>query len=224
MPSTRSPFRPGAFLALATVILGACESAPDARHDGGQPAPFTERLCGVTGEGIDVHRPEDIVALAGCTGLRGSLRFGDTQLANVDGLEELRTVAGTINFFRNPKLLNVAGLRNLESVGDDFFIHNNPVLADVKGLANLRAVGGELAIHSDLVLETLAGLERLESVGALNVSGNPELRSLEGLTKLTVIRGDLSIKDNPSLSQAQAQAFATSRSVGGMTEVSGNGI
>jgi hypothetical protein len=139
---------------------------------GGQ---FEERECGQPGELFDIAFASDIDELAGCTTLAGSLRFGDSQFTEIDGLESMRVIEGTVNFFRNPNLVDLSGLRNLEVVGEHLFVHHNDALTTLSGLPRLRRVRGDLTIISNSSLPQLdaeAFADELEVSGEVNVLGN----------------------------------------------------
>jgi hypothetical protein len=55
------------------------------------------------------------------------------------------------------------------------------------------------------------------------VQENDVLTSLEGLSGLEVVHGDLNISRNPQLSQSEAEAFAARLEVAGEVIVQGNG-
>lgn len=108
---------------------------------------------------------EDVDELVGCTTLAGELRFGDTQLAAIEGLERLRVIEGTLNLFRNPNLVDL-------------------------GLPALQLVGGELLVHHNELLER-ADLPSLREVGALLVTTNAAMSEvgLDGLATVHVLDG-----------------------------------
>jgi len=172
--------------ALAFVLVGCAE-----------PAPPGELRCGQPGVLVDLGDPADLEELAGCTTLAGSLRIGDSALADVDGLDRLRVIDGTLNFFRNPGLVDLHGLRNLESVGGEVLVHHNPELA------------------------SLSDLERLHATGGLLVSSNANLTQLD-LDRLATVTGDLRIISNPALPQTDAEQFASGLVVTGAVDVSDN--
>jgi hypothetical protein len=154
--------------------------------------------CGVAEDRIYLYGPQDVVALANCSSFRGSLEFTNTRLREVDGLTNLRSVGGDLNFFRNWDL------------------------ASLRGLWGLVNVGGNLMIHLDDSLETMDGLQQLRSVGGLAIHSNAILRSLEALQGLETVAGDLVITGNPRLPQVDAEGFAARLLIGGTTTVAEN--
>lgn len=153
-------------------------------------------VCGAPDELFDIAIESDLDELANCTTIAGSLRFGDTQFAAIDGLESLRVIEGTLNLFRNPSLVDLGGLANLERVGGELLVHFNDSLASPQ-------------------------LTRVRECGELFVASNASITEL-GLDALATVSGDLSILANPVLSQADAEAFAAQLEVGGAIDVSGN--
>lgn len=205
-----------ALLVGLALVVGCAGSSP------APPSPPPEKICGTAGVELTFNLAEDVASLAGCTHYLGSLRFGDSLFANVDGLESLREIDGQLNFFRNPNLVSLAGLRGLQRVGGNLLFNVNPKLADFQGLGALREVGGQLTLSGGTALVSLRGLEALRRVGRLIVSSNPVLGSLDGLAKLERVEGDLTITSNDSLSQAAAEKFAAGRVVLGVVLVSDN--
>jgi hypothetical protein len=156
-------------------------------------------VCGEMDNYINIGGDEDIDAIAHCTDLLGTLRFGDTIFEDIDGLERLRTIDEYLILFRNRQLVSIDGLVGLERVG------------------------GVVSIRYNAALPTLVGLGALASVGGLEVQGNDVLTSLDGLSSLEVVHGDLDISRNPQLSQSEAEAFAARLDVAGEVIVQGNG-
>ena len=205
--------------AVATLVV-ACsppDAAPPANADGPQ------KLCGVASEAYDVGYQAKLDALVGCTRFLGSLRFGDSQFTNLDQLESLRSVDGSVNLFRNQSLLTIDGLRNLESVGGELRVAFHDQLTSLSGLANLRSVGALTSIGSNSKLTTLDGLQQLRSVGDLWIVGNSSLQSLQALSGLESAAGDVAILHNPMLPQAAAEAFVAVLNPTGTVTVSNNG-
>jgi hypothetical protein len=219
--------------ALVAVAGGGCgghsaRTTDDgaAPADGG-PAPAdgggTEMACGVAAQLYNVDTQEKLDALVGCTRLLGSLRVGDALFTNLDQLESLRFVDGSVNLFRNESLTDIDGLRNLETVGGELRVGFHPQLIGLNGLASLRSVGALFFVVSNARLTTLAGLEQLRSVGPLRIETNSSLRTLQSLSGLQTVAGDLSILLNPMLPQAEAEAFAATVNTSGTVTVSNNG-
>lgn len=77
-------------------------------------------------------------------------------LRDATGLNNLRLVEGSLDFFENPQLRSFTGLERLERVGQ-LLIVRNPVLEDLDGLSGLRRVDGDVQIidNPDLTQEEI---------------------------------------------------------------------
>ena len=89
---------------------------------------------------------------------------------------------------------NLNGLNGLNSIWGSLYISNNDSLDNLSGLENLASIGGSLDISQNQALTDLSGLEGLTSLtGSLLILGNDSLVSLEGLEGLTTVNGNLQI-------------------------------
>lgn len=159
------------------------------------PSQTPTRECGAPSEFLQVSYAE----LAGCTHLRGSLHLRDSFLPHLRALGNLRSIAEDLLMFRPHRFVDLRGLDNLETVG--------------RGL---------IITHGEK-LESLDGASKLRAVGALRIDSNYPLRSVEGLSALESVSGDLHIWGNAMLPQAAAKSFADGLTVGGTIEVAMNG-
>jgi hypothetical protein len=100
---------------LSDVPLAETQDTGVAGEPDGQ---VSMQSCGKVDQNHSVSRPEDLKDLENCTRFLGSLRFGDTGLSEVDGLENLHFIDGRLIFFRNSNLVSIDGLMNLETVGE----------------------------------------------------------------------------------------------------------
>lgn len=146
-------------------------------------------------------------------------------LRDLDGLVGLRDV-NNVNVEVNASLTSLAGLRNATAPADSYAevfisandglttlagiealvaedsmrvtLYANPALTDLSALAGADRLGG-LSIRDHAQLVSLAGLEQLERVdGTVEISGNPQLADLAGLSGLRVV-DSLELADNPAL-------------------------
>lgn len=155
----------------------------------------------------------------------GQLIISGTVLSDLNGLNHLDSVKGSLNVLGNPVLTSLTGLENLkfvgrygESFGTDVYtesgleISNNPVLTALQGLENLKVVEGCLDIVSNPSLVTIAGLGSLSSIRkceyfggvasiyrSINISSNPALLTLTGLNNIDSVEADVSVFGNSSL-------------------------
>jgi len=81
-----------------------------------------------------------------------------------------------------------------------------------------------LDISDNGSLTSLDGLSNLTTLdGDLEISYNPALTTLDGLSSLTTVDGEMYIHNNECLNQAEAEAFAAGLSAGGAVDVFNNG-
>ncbi|HEX6223130.1 MAG TPA: T9SS type A sorting domain-containing protein, partial [Chryseolinea sp.] len=109
----------------------------------------------------------------------------------------------------NPNLTTLAGLSNLYLIGDDpvspppivpgLVIRHNPMLSNIDALSSLRRALF-VSIEDNTSLTTLNGLSSLtEIVGDLRIMSNPSLLEIGGFPSLRSMRGFLQIHGNISL-------------------------
>ncbi len=98
----------------------------------------------------------------------------------------------------------------------------DPGVSDLSGLSCLSKTTGHLVIDATDNLATLTGLENLVWSADLTLEGNRELSSLDGLSAFVQVRGDVTIRDNPSLSTTEIEAFLAEIYVNGDVVVEGN--
>ena len=128
-----------------------------------------------------VYDELSIFDLAGCRYIQGDLVINDTSLTDLHGLEELRTVGGSLSIGYNPQLASVAGLDGLFEIDGELHIAGNDAVTDLGGLEGLFAVGGDLDIEDNSSLESLDGLDGLAVLGGdeLSVRYNTVLPTCE---------------------------------------------
>lgn len=128
------------------------------------------------------------------------------QLENLDGLDSLDSIGDkfqpsnglTIAF--NDSLVNLDALQNLNWVVGSLRIDSNPVLENLDGLGMLFDVDEKLSITNNAALTSLGGLINLSRIGHdLEIFGNPLLTSLDGLDNLWTLEGELYISTQPQL-------------------------
>jgi hypothetical protein len=110
---------------------------------------------------------------------------------NFTNLNFLRTTTvfrGNAQFNTN-SLKNVNGLLNLDAALGGLYLHRNQ-LQQVLGLEKLTSVSGALDLSENPKLSTLDGMGKLEYVGqTLNLSKNPALVDLTGISALSYVGG-----------------------------------
>jgi hypothetical protein len=168
-----------------------------------------------------------IIQWPNCSELPGGLGigipFGASDITNLAGLQNIRSVDGPLIIFYNPSLVELDGLHNLREVSrwinirnnealqstmalnimntsiEYLWIENNPALMDIEGFKNLNYVEKEVLIDNNSSLENLHGLRNINTVGeGLFVSNNENLNSVQGLGAL-ISAGAIRITNNPLL-------------------------
>jgi len=139
--------------------------------------------------------------------IRGTLTIEhNSVLATLEGLEALEAVGG-LYLNENERLVSVEGLGSLETAGAIFIINNNS-LTNLDGLSSLRAVVGDVSLEANDALTSLSGLSSLVSIGGmLEFLSNYGLESLNGLEGITEIGGTISFVNNRHLPTCEAEAF-----------------
>jgi hypothetical protein len=129
--------------------------------------------------------------------------IGNPLLRDLNGLENLTQIGGTLLIIRNGSLTSLSGLDNLSSIGNDLLIgieyshttkeKTEGALTSINALSGLASIGGQLYIESTS-LTSLTGLDSVFYIGSnINIIGNKYLSDISGLAKLNSITGTLSI-------------------------------
>ncbi len=122
-----------------------------------------------------------------CAEIEGDVWIGvlpETDITNLNGLNVLNSIGGSLEIAFNKDLTNLTGLDNLTSIGGDLKIGSNNALVSLTGLERLTSIGGNLEI----------GFQ-----SGMMLLGNVSLTSLEGLANLTSLGGNLHIAENLAL-------------------------
>lgn len=135
-------------------------------------------------------------------------------LADIDALDNLKTVDGNLTITDNVALQDINGLIGIEIVGQEVVIDDNPALLDLDGLANLVEVIDDLKIgvlnpesedtSGNESLASIEGLSNLVYARSLTVAGNAVLTDLAGLDNLVSVYSDIWIEGNGSLTSLEA--------------------
>ena len=166
-----------------------------------------------------ISNNDALTSLAGLDSLNsigGDFSLKDNgALASLAGLDNLNSI-GYLHIHNNDTLASLTGLENLNSIGEGLRISDNAILTSLAGLSNLNSIGGGLTIKDNTILASLAGLNNLNSIGGrLHISGNDALTSLSEIQNINpnTIQSqyssikDLSIYDNPNLSECAVQSI-----------------
>ncbi|MGG6230494.1 YARHG domain-containing protein [Tenacibaculum sp. SDUM215027] len=122
---------------------------------------------------------------------------------------EYTTIEGNLEIYKT-SLTNLAQLKSLKVVKGNVYIgiydykrdleEGNESLTSLEGLDNLTEVSGELVIRDNESLDNIDALKKLKKVHQLNISYNPMLKSIEGLSNLSgELLGGLQVYKNKRL-------------------------
>jgi hypothetical protein len=135
-----------------------------------------------------------------CTELQGNVLISGNDITNLNGLNVVTSVSGSLTIRECNVLTSLAGLQNVNSVGNYLNIHSNVSLNTLVGFENLDSIGLSLWVVGNTSLNSLAGLTNLDYIGGgIEIAGNTSLSSLTALINVTSIEIDLEIVGNPSL-------------------------
>ena len=115
----------------------------------------------------------------------GNLTIAATNLTNLEGLDNLRSIGWQFRISGNEELINLLGVNNLETIGGGFDIIDNPLLQNFEGLENLNSISS-LYIDACYQLENLSGFETLVSLnnGTIDITYRNNITSLNGLQNI----------------------------------------
>ena len=127
---------------------------------------------------------------------------------DADNFPALATVGKIFSINSNPKLSTVSGLSALRSVGGNFNINNNNTLTSMGDYPALTTIEGTFFILSNDVLTDAGDYPALIAIGGnFEIGGDDEddgnavlAATLGDFSALTSIGGDVTIQNNPMLS------------------------
>ena len=136
----------------------------------------------------------------GCSIIEGDVMISGIDITNLNGLNEITEIQGSLSILANFNLNNISGLTNLSIIGGYFKFRSNNILINMQGLNNLSSVSGYVEIEDNDNLSTLQGLENLTYIGGdFIVFFNDHLLNLEGINNLSFIGERLLISYNNAL-------------------------
>jgi hypothetical protein len=126
------------------------------------------------------------------------------RLQNLIGLEGLDTIEGRLIIEWNGGLISLFGLYNVKTAGEIEISRNSNIIR-LDAFQNLEYIGGVygsgLKIHTT-ALQNIDELEKLTEIdGYISITYNNNLESVEGLKNASLGAGDISITNNPSLTE-----------------------
>jgi len=184
------------------------------------------------GDSVQIVRNANLRSIEHLASLQGTLRGAITisanpALATLDGMGHILNLGAStegisLEISDNPVLSTLSGLSGLQGkIPGAIILELNPNLKVLAGLQGISEIGANingtaLRIRSNAILQSLLGFEGLyELDGALDISNNPELKSLAGMEQLVAIHGldtlrgySLSIASNGLLHSLSELAIA----------------
>jgi len=159
----------------------------------------------------------------GCTDLNGLVEIYGTDIHDLEPLNMLQSVNGTLHIHSNYNLFVLYGLYNLNSVAQDFILEYNGSLTNLEGLDALASVMGNLSLKHNGSLQSLDGIENLNEInGQLSIYSNEMLIDLSAFSNITSIGGNLSISNNDLLDDLTG--FSNLTAINGQLDIYGNNI
>lgn len=163
-----------------------------------------------------------------CTFIDGDVCIGDciypyaiSDITNLDGLENIETIDGSILINNNPSLINLSGLSNLDIVIGHLRIVNDDALLDMSGLENLISIGGDFELKGNANITNMTGLTSLQTItGDFSMTLNNSLENFVGLTNLVNVEGLYSVAFNNSL--VNFEGMSSLQSIGDFVHIWNN--
>ena len=163
--------------------------------------PQNHPECTVVSGRLMITGIEEITNLDGLsqlTEVTGALDIGGTELVNLHGLHNIKSVGGFA--IQWDELQSLQGLDALENVNGDVYLNGATEIESLDGLQNLTNIGGALRITNCKKLENITGLDNLQSIGSsFTISQCDSLTSLQGFTYPLVLNNTLEVLRCPNL-------------------------
>ena len=167
-----------------------------------------------------------------CTEIGGNLIVDGESIHNLNGLNVVTHVGGTLEIMGCDILSSLTGLGNVTSIGGNLVIAGNDALFTLTGLEGLTSIGGNLEARANNFLIHFGGLENVTSIGgSIYLFLNNNLSSFSGLDNLISIGGELAIGTygfpsgqwgNPALTSLTGLGNVTS--IGGDLRIIGSDV
>ncbi|MBL4684470.1 MAG: hypothetical protein JKY37_07765 [Nannocystaceae bacterium] len=167
---------------------------------------------------------DDIDSLEGINVINGDVDINRTNYNNLDFLNCVTEITGTLTIFGNDFLVDASALDNLTVLGGDFIFTNNNAITVFNGMNNVEEVsrspnpeceepgvvcGGNgppvelfhsVVMNKNEVMDRIEGWDSLKFIfGNITVRDNPTLTNIDGFKGLLGIGSTLAIAHNPEL-------------------------
>jgi hypothetical protein len=151
----------------------------------------------------------------GCSRIEGDLTLSGYNITNLNGLNALTSIGGSLKIECNEALTSLNGLENLTSIGEDLYLVGNLIITNMSGLQNLSYIGRDFQLSNNVAISSLTGMEGLTTIGGnLWIDNNNLLTNMMGLTHLTSIGNFVRIYANNTLENLTG--------LGELTSIGGN--
>jgi len=155
--------------------------------------------------------------------INGTVRFSGTKLSDFSGLENIKYISDRLEVLSCDSLKNFNGFNNLVSIGDYLLMQYSKSVKNLEGLDKLKRVGGDITIKENNSLTNLNGLQKLDTIyGNLIIFKNDVLYDLSGLDSVIEIHGDLIINGNYEL--YSIEGLENLNNINGSLRISGTQI
>jgi hypothetical protein len=172
--------------------------------------PDLNDLQTVTGE-VVVAGNADLTTLDGFTALRevgqSYLVQGNDLLDDISSIADLDRVL-SVFLVGNNAMHDLSGLSSLNTLPMSLTVANNPALTSLHGLENVFTTKSWLIARGNRSLTDLSALQSLRSAGALELSSNATLASLE-LPNLEKVDVRLLVNQNPAMTSISLPKLVT---------------
>jgi uncharacterized repeat protein (TIGR01451 family) len=157
----------------------------------------------VTGD-LQIQRNYVLKNLGGFSNLssiNGHLALDENYaLDSLTAFTSLDSIAGKFSLTYDPVLPTLGNFKKLSFIGWNLYIDHCQTLKNLNGLESLKNIQSGIRIESNGLLENLSGLNNLLQTSGIELYDNPQLRHLNDLQNLTIVTNNISIRNNPLLS------------------------
>ncbi len=184
-------------IALAFIIQATAFSQPRLSARAGTDGNDTVGQACLP-EGITFSTQAEIdsfqINYPNCTEIEGSVHIVVSDISNLNGLNVLTAIHGSLVVSQNYYLTDMSGLNQLTEIGENLSITFSDNISSFNGLNNLQTIGGRLNLFNNNNLNSFYGLENLKSIGSnMSVGSCFSLENFLGLENLTSIGDTLTI-------------------------------
>ncbi len=131
-----------------------------------------------------------------------------SDVVNIDGIQDLESVGGTLELRSLDNLLDINGLNALIQVNGSLVLEDLGSITNIDALSNLSLVGGEVEFHGLGNLMNINGLSGLSTVGGgISIHNISNLTTLQPLANIETFSGPILIGSLPIENLAGLENF-----------------